>query len=137
MIARRANLGRALSDDDMAAVSAFPHFHRGFFENFRRFDVFQQRAISFFVVFLDRSDKSEFRRKLREAFFFGCFCKARIHIRPFVVFARRRGNKVFRCVSDAVKFLEPKFGVFFFVVGGFQKQGRDLFIALFFATDAK
>ena len=34
-------------------------------------------------------------------------------------------------ISNAAKFFEPKFGMFFFVAGGFFENSRDLLLAFF------
>ena len=84
------------------------------------------------MFFFDCGNKTEFFRKFGKALFFRGLCKAVVHIRPFEIFARRRCRKVLRGVAYAVKFFEPHFCVFFFVVRGFQKQRGNLLIALFF-----
>ena len=102
MIAGGAYFGRFLADDYMSAVSAFPHFNFALCEYFRRFYVFKQRAVSFFMRFLDSRYETEFYGKVVEAFFFGGFGKSVVHIRPFVIFARCGGAEIFGGVAYSV-----------------------------------
>ena len=121
MIAGRANFGSFLADDNMSAVAAFPYFHGRFCEYFRRFDIFKQRAIAFFVMFFYCRHKTKSVREFGESFLFGGLCKPFVHIGPLVIFSRSGGAKIFDGVTDTVKFLRPKFSMLFFVFSRFQK----------------
>ena len=120
--AYRAYLRRFGAYDDMAAVPAFPDLHFTLFEDFLRFDVPKKRAIPFFMVLFDGGYLAEFLRKLREAFLFGGFGEAFVHISPFVILTVSCGSEIFGGIADAVQLFEPHFCVFFFIVGGFQEK---------------
>ncbi len=119
MIASRANIGGFFAYHDMTAVAAFPHFDRAFFKDLSSFDIFEQSTVSFLVMLFDCGNKAESARKFRESLFFCSFGKSLVHIRPFIVFACGSRAKILRRISDAVKFLKPKFCVFFFIFSRF------------------
>ena len=116
----------------MTAVAALPYLDLASREYFRRLNIMQKRAVAFLMVLFNGGYKAEFRRKLGEAFLFGGFGEAVVHIGPFVIFALGGMEEVLRCIADAVKLLEPHFRVLFFIVGGFLEERRNLLIALFF-----
>ncbi len=75
---------------------------------------FQECAISLFVMLLDFPYRSEFRRKLRETFLLrAVFCKAFIHIGPFVILARCSSSQIFFRITDSASSLKPHFHVSF------------------------
>ena len=77
----------------MSAVSAFPHFNFALCEYFRRFYVFKQRAVSFFVRFFDSRYETEFCGKVVESLLLRRFWQIRRtypSIRNFRPLRRRR-----------------------------------------------
>ena len=87
MITGRTNIRGLSADDDMTAVTAFPNFDLALFKYPSGFDIFEQCAVSFFMVLFNFGDQSELCGKLREALRLGGLGKAFIHIRPLVVLA--------------------------------------------------
>ena len=132
MIAGGTDFRRFSADDDMPAISAFPDLDLALFKHLRGFDILQKRAVALLVVFFDCGDEAETMRELRKALLLGGFCKAFIHIRPFVILAFGGAFEVFGGIADALKLLKPELGMFLFVFCGFQKQRGDLFKALLF-----
>ena len=53
------------------------------------FNVGQELEITFLMLFLDLANRLKQIGNLIKAFFLSGLCKARIHIGPFVIFARR------------------------------------------------
>ena len=100
----------------MSAVAAFPDLDFGLGKHLCKFDVLEKGAVPLFVVLFDGGDETEFGGEFGEAFLFGGLSKLLVHIRPFVVLARRGGCQVFGRVADALEFLEPQLCVFLFVV---------------------
>ena len=70
MIANRANFRSFRAYYDMTAISAFPNLDLALFEYLRCFNVVEQCAISFFVVFFNLANGSELSSQFREAFLF-------------------------------------------------------------------
>ena len=60
-----------------------------------------------------------------------------VHLRPFLVLARRGGDQVLRRAADDAKQFEPHFRVFFFVVRCFGENHSNLLVALFFRGGRK
>ena len=96
-----------------------------------RFHVLEKRAVSFLVSFLDSRHSSELLGKLVEALLVRLFSHTGVHIRPFVAFAFGGVQEIFRGVAELSQRFEPKLRVFFFVIGGFEEQRRDLFVPRF------
>ena len=113
----RANLGRAGSDMDMAAVGAFPDDDIRTFEDGTVLDVLRQLEVALLVLLFDLGHRFEESRNFGEALFPGLLGEAGIHIGPFVIFARRRVLEIVRRAADpAVEQLEPNLGMLLFVV---------------------
>ena len=129
MSACRANFRRLGAYHQVTAVAAFPDLYFALFEDCGGFHVLQQSAVAFFVVLFDGSNHAELGGQFREAFLFGSFGEAFIHVGPFVVFAGSSSGQVGSGVTDAVQFLEPHFRMFFFVICGLQEECRNLLIA--------
>ena len=87
MSTNRTNFGCFCSDYDMTAITALPDFDFAFFKYRGCLNIFQQSTVAFFVMLFDLRNHAEFFCKFRKAFFFRCFCKVLIHVRPFVIFA--------------------------------------------------
>ena len=81
------------------------------------------------MVLFDGSNHAELGSQFREAFLLSSLGKAFVHVSPFVVFAGSSSGQVCSRVTDAVQFLEPHFGVFFFVFSGLQEKCSNLFVA--------
>ena len=133
METHRAQLRSFLSDNDVSAVAANPHGVAFSREDNAFLYIGEQTAVAFLMVALDRCYSAEFLGDVGESFFVGFLCHALIHVGPLVVFSCSGIAQVVHCTGHfaAMKQLEPKFGMFFFVVGGFLKDGRDLFVAVF------
>ena len=115
----------------MTAVAAFPNLYFALFKYLCGFDIFKQCTVSFLVVLFYLCHCSEFCGEFRKALLFGSFCKACVHIRPFVIFACGGIGEIFACIAETRKFLEPHFCVLLFVFGCFEEEGGHLFITLF------
>ena len=94
----------------------------------------QKFAVAFFVHFFDFAYGFKQVGQFGESFFFGFFGKRGIHVGPFIIFAVGGIEQVFGRSGDvvAVQRFEPQLGVFFFVVGGFFKNFRNLNKPFFF-----
>ena len=75
VVAYGTGLRRAFAHDYMTAVSAFPYLDFALFEHCGSFNVFQKGAISFFVLFLDFTDQTEFYGEIFKPFLFRGLCK--------------------------------------------------------------
>ena len=105
----------------MSAVGALPNAVAFAREDHVVVDVFQKFAVAFLVRFFDGSHHFKLSGNFFEAFFACFFCEGGIHVRPLVVFSVGSVSEVHGCFGhcSAVEILEPQFGVFFFVLGGF------------------
>ena len=102
MVAGGADGRRFRADHDVTAIPALPDFHLTLGKDLGGFHVVKQCSVALLVVLLNGGNQTEFGSQLREALFLSGLGKALIHIRPFVVFTRRRRAKIFSGVSDAV-----------------------------------
>ena len=122
----------------MAAVAAFPHLDLALLEDLGSLHIVQQSTIALFVVLFNGGHQAEFGGQLGEAFFLGSFGKAFVLcIGPFVVFALGGVEQVLGGVTQSSQLLEPHFGVFPLVFGGFQEKSGDLLIAFLFGNRGK
>lgn len=128
-----ADLGSFGAEMDVSAVAAFPCHDAVLFEDLAFFDCCGKAEISLLVLFLDCRDSAHFFRDFGKSFRVGFVRHPVVHIRPLGVFARGGVDEVFQSVAYAVKFLEPEFGVFLFVVRSFGEKCRNLLVAVFFA----
>ena len=130
-----ANLRCLFANVDVAAVCALPDHVAISGEYQTAFNVFQQFAVTFFVMFFDLTYCFKQVSDAVEAFFSCFFRECSVHVCPFVVFTLCSVQQVFSCGrnSAVMEQFEPDFCVFFFVVCCFQEQSCDLFIAFFFA----
>ena len=85
MSAYGAGFGSLCSDYDMTAVAAFPDLNLTLFKYLSRFDILKESAVSFLVVLFYGGNRSEFCGEFREALFLSGFCKALVHIGPFII----------------------------------------------------
>lgn len=99
--------------------------------------IVQQSTIALFVVLFNGGRQAEFGGQLGEAFFLGSFGKAFARIGPFVVFALGGVEQVLGGVTQSSQLVEPHFGVFPLVFGGFQEKSGDLLIAFLFGNRGK
>ena len=116
---------------DMSTVTALPYLDTRLAENFLCLNIFEQCTIALFVTLFDDCNTTEFCCEFRESFCFGSLGKTLVHVGPFVVFTSGSCSEIFGCSTNALKFLEPEFGVFFFVVGSLEEECRDLFKTFF------
>ena len=137
MCADGADFRSLRADYDVAAVTTFPNLDFAFFEHLCRFHIVEEGAVAFFVHLFDGGDHAELLGESGEAFFFSGFREAFVHVGPFVVFAFGGSLQVLGGVADAFEFLEPKLGVFLFVVSGFLEQSSDLFESVLFGAACK
>ena len=137
MFADRADLRRFSADNDMAAVTAFPHLDTALFENFHDFHIVEQGTVAFFMTFFDGGYASELLCQLVETFFISFPGHAFIHICPLIVFTLGSVLQILGGISKFAKCLKPEFCVFFFIVGGLQEKIGNLLIAGLFCHRSK
>ena len=139
MLADGAELRRIFANDDVAAVTAFPDRDVFGDEDHAAFDVFKELLVTLLMVLFDFADHAEFVGDFGKAFLLGDFGESGIHVGPFVVFAFGGHAKAFRGFGNlaAAEILEPELGVFFFVFGRFEEDGRDLLVAFFLSLGGK
>ena len=137
MGAHRAHFGGLLAHHDVAAVAALPDHVSILGEHQAALHVGKQFAVAFLMLLFDGPNALEQLGDVFKALFPGFLGKAGVHIRPFIVFALRRRQQVFRRGADAAQELEPDFGVFLFVVRRFQKQAGNLLIAVLLGLGGK
>ena len=126
-----ANLGRLLTDDNMAAVAALPDLICVAREHQSALDVGQQLAVARLVLLFDLAHAVKQRGDGVEALFTRHARKALVHIRPLVVFAVRRVGQIHRSGGHAVvQEFEPQLGVFLLVARRLFKDVRDLDVAV-------
>lgn len=89
------NFRSGLSDNDVSAVGALPYGISLAAEHDFVFNVLEQFAVAFLMVFLDGSHHFEFCCDSFKALFAGSLCKSGIHVGPFIVFARSGILEVF------------------------------------------
>ena len=135
---------------EITAVAAFPDDRLGPGENGVGFDSFQERTVTLFVMTLGNADGIEDFGDGGETFLPGDFGKAGIEAVPFIIFAFGGGGKIGGGGADdtggefgidgehaAFKEFEKAFGVFFFLIGGFGKDGGNLHKAVFSGAGSK
>ena len=104
-----ADVGRGGANDDMTAVAALPDLNAGFFEDFLRLDVFQKRAVTFFVVLFDSGDATELFSEFGKAFLFSLARHTGIHVSPLEIFTFGGVHEIFSGIAEFAERLEPKF----------------------------
>ena len=130
MEAYRADLGGLLADDQVAAVPALPHGLASLLKDGFHLHIVEQLAIALLMGLFNGGNRTEPGGQLHKALFLRFLGEGSIHIRPLVVFTLRRMKQVGGGIAQLAQGFEPKFSVFFFVVGGLFKDLRDLLIAL-------
>ena len=126
MSADGAHLGSLCSDDDMAAVPAFPNLDLALGKDFLSLDVLEECSVTLFVMLLDSTYHTELSCKSRESFFLSGLGKAFIHIGPLKVLAVSCSCEVSSSIADTVKFLEPELCVLLFVVSSLKEECGNL-----------
>ena len=135
---------------EITAVAAFPDDRLLPGENGVGFDMFQEGAITLFVMTFGNANGVENFSDSGEAFLTGDFGKAGVETVPFVVFALGGGGEIGGGGADdtggeigvdiehaALEEFEKAFSVFFFLVGGFGKNGGNLHKTVFFGAGRK
>lgn len=128
--AYRAHLGSLLAHDQMAAHTALPHGQLALLEYLLHLNVLQQTAVALLMALLDGSHLAELLGQLREAFLFGIFGKAVVHVGPLVVFALGCGQQVVGGGTQATQGLEPQAGMLLLVAGSLAEHLGQLLITL-------
>jgi len=144
MSARRTGARSIGSGMQITAVAALPddRFWPG--ENGVCFDIFQKFTVTSFVVTFGNADRIKDIGDGGIALLPGDFGKSGIKAVPFIVFTVGSGGEVGGGSADdpggkfgidgqhsAFKEFEKSFGVFFFLIGGFRKDGGNLHKTLF------
>ena len=131
MSADGANFGSLLANDKVAAVAALPDHFFVAGENEAAFNVGEELAIAFFMLLLDLGNAFHQIGDIIKAFFAGGLGETGVHVGPLIVFTGGSVSKVVGGGGDAImEELEPKLGVFLFVLGGLFKQIGDLDVAI-------
>jgi hypothetical protein len=89
VFAHRTNLGRLEAFMNVSTIAALPIDFPIANKDRIVFNVGQELEIAFLMLFFDLANRLKQIGNLIKAFFLGGLCKARIHISPFVIFARR------------------------------------------------
>ena len=126
MCTDRADLRSLLADVDMSAVTAFPAVFSDLDPDFAFLNVGGKFVVAVFMALFDLGNGGELSSQLREAFGGGFFGKLLVHLRPFFMFACGSRLQVFERGADSVQRFEPEFRMFFFIVCGLLKDGRNL-----------
>ena len=129
MVADGAHIWSLRAYDDVAAITAFPHFDLALFEYSGGFNVVQQRAVTLFVVLLDGTNLTELFGELGEALFFSRLGELVVHVGPLEVLAISSSGKVFRRVANAFELAEPHLGVILLIRRSFAEDFGDLLVA--------
>ncbi len=118
--ANGADFGSLGADAYMSAVAALPDRHSCLTEHFVCLDIACQRAVALLVVLFDRSHAAELFGEFVKTLLVSLACETVVHVGPLVVLAFGCMLKVdLGVLAETAKCLEPKFGVFFLVVGCF------------------
>ena len=115
---------------DMAAIAANPDHFPAPFEHKAFLNILHKAQISLFMRLFDVCHTFEQECKFIKAFFPCCFGEFRVHVAPFIMFARSCVSEIFQRVRDAaVERLEPKLCVLPFITGRFLKNSSELSVA--------
>ena len=139
MGARRTETGGFTAGVEITAVAALPHDGVCAVKNGFVFNVLQEFAVTLFVMTFGNADRVENFGDRRETFTSCDLCEAGIEPVVFIIFAIGGGGEIGGGVADdtggkvgtdrdgaTFKKFEKAFGVFFFLIGGFSEDRRDL-----------
>ena len=117
MCADGANNRSFLADDQVAAVTAFPHDDAGLLKDLLSLNVVQQCAITLFMALLDGSNATHLAGQIMEAFLVSFLGHTVVHIGPLVVLALSSMLQVGSSVAQLAQSLEPELCMLLLVVG--------------------
>ncbi len=130
MIAYRAQFRGFAADIDMSAVTALPAILSDTYPNFTGLNILKKFEVTLLVMFLDFSDTLKLKGNILKAFGTCLLGKLTVHLSPLLVLAGCGSSEIGHRISDTSEMLKPKLGMLLFVIGGFLKNSRYLFISV-------
>ena len=101
------------------------------------FKIAEQRLVSLLVLAFDLADALQQAGNLVESFLPGVLGHGRIHVGPFLAFAVGRRFQIGFCVAESAQRLQLQLCMYRLLLGRFQEDGRDLFVALLLGDRSK